>query len=77
VDYILSVHENWQNTDETDIAPRVFSVRQTFEALSAFVHEYTRTSFEEETTTPASEMDIEGKKIVIARCTLTPGPKEV
>ena len=54
---------------------------QTFEALSLFLHEYRKIDFangHDKSASPASEkMEIEGNGMIIARCTQSPGPKNV
>jgi hypothetical protein len=59
-----------------------FSFKQTFDALSLFLSEYKKsvheTADDDITPSSAETMDIEGeKKAIIARCTQSPGPKEV
>jgi hypothetical protein len=57
------------------------SFSQTFAALSMFLSEYRKNEINNGqglATSPSSEsMEVEGKKLIIARCTQTPGPKNV
>ena len=61
--------------------PDAFSFRQTFEALGYFLSEYKKSSHDkadEVITSSPERMEVEGdKKTITARCTQSPGPKDV
>jgi hypothetical protein len=82
VDEVVSIGKRGRaRVDGKTTAQDHAAFAQTFEALSLFLNEYRKTDFvngRDTSASPASEkMEIEGNGMIIARCTQSPGPKNV
>lgn len=81
IDAIVEIGNRHRKTDATPSNQDLYNFRATVDTLSQFLTDYKKSVHEkDESSTPSStsdSMDIEEKKVIIARCTQSSGPKEV
>lgn len=81
IDAIIEIGNRHRKTDATPSNQDLYNFRATVDTLSQFLTDYKKSVHEkDESSTPSSisdSMDIEEKKVIIARCTQSSGPKEV
>ena len=83
IDEIVTIGRRSRKTIDGKVPmPEVMCFKRTFEALSHFLNEYKNSGHakgdEEMSTASPETMEVEGeKRMITARCTQSPGPKDV